>query len=303
MPAVGSEDAQVVLVIEAQNQLAECIVDIPRNKSFLRNVPRKEMSTSELNSGRDSTPAIGIEQSSWELRLDKPPLRNGEWVFGSSEDPKICDIQLAADQRSGVSRRQFKIFHNFNSRMLLIGNLSRRGTYIRTRGEFDPLRATMVVEPSQSYVIRAGALQVAIILPDRTKEMQLQHVKYLERFMDTYRNQVQESSAVSDLVKSMDKPTPALVSKGNFDLVLKGDIGQGYFGLVQLGIQKTTGEVFAVKVIDKKKLRAHFDDADKRLANEKALAVKVIHVSAIKRHWRGRFDANLTRQMLCSFTR
>ena len=33
MPAVGLEDAQVVLVIEAQNQLAECIVDIPRNKS------------------------------------------------------------------------------------------------------------------------------------------------------------------------------------------------------------------------------------------------------------------------------
>ena len=39
------------------------------------------------------------------------------------------------------------------------------------------------------------------------------------------------------------------------DYILKEDIGEGNFGKVKLGISKTTGEKYAIKIINKEQIK------------------------------------------------
>ncbi|MCJ1304537.1 hypothetical protein MMC08_007350 [Hypocenomyce scalaris] len=261
------DHSQTVVLITSNSEKTIKEFRSPRNTKYLV-VPRVEVVAERDNAKdhqdaeRDSdTPDPHIvPQPFLRISLDVPPKDISQgWVFGS--DPARCDIILgekkegekkeSEDKEPGIRRVHFRINFNWDSRALILYNMSKQCTVLT-----DHIENTLILQKDHQRVlperkttpIEVGVFSMTAKLPSRNEE----HEHAYERCWQHYRRQAErEPPGLSQLQvgSQSETTTPQIVrgpvSKGSY--ILGNVIGRGSFGVVCFATQNITGDVVAVK--------------------------------------------------------
>ncbi|CAK7891434.1 serine/threonine-protein kinase Rad53p [[Candida] anglica] len=157
----------------------------------------------------------------FDLNIDKP---SKVWVFGRNQD---CDVVLTSCTR--LSNRHFKLWFNQENTTVWIQDTSTNGTHLNNH---------RLVKGSNYILNQGDEIAVGVGVP---KDI----VKFVVLFADGY-NPSKSSSA---------NGTVATEDQGIYkDFIVKNEIiGQGAFATVKKVIERSTGESYAVKIINRRK--------------------------------------------------
>jgi serine/threonine/tyrosine protein kinase RAD53 len=164
----------------------------------------------------------------YDFNVDDKKTINGKktWIFGRSQD---ADIQLNSSSR--LSNKHFKIWLNITDNSLWIQDTSTNGSHLNN---------TRLVKGSNYMLNQGDEVAVGVGIP---KDV----VKFVVLFSDRYNpTKLPSSSGSSHSV---------LKDEGIYkDYIIKNEtIGQGAFATVKKAVQRSTGNSYAVKIINRRK--------------------------------------------------
>lgn len=239
---INVDPATTVLLVESRNALAEAALG-----NFVVR-PNVEENPPALSTCREETPFLSSARTVCALLLTDKLREPLIWIFGS--DPEVSDFQLATDKVTGVSGRHFCITYNWDSECLLLFNLSRHHTFMRSSklGENLMVRDSSIIPSGENITIEAGIVSLSIYMPERGSHR------------DTFDKALRRALAVVE-------PAGPRIATFGFDRHLKetplaipgkrdgthylikeeGDIGKGTFGTVSKALDYVTGNLYAAK--------------------------------------------------------
>lgn len=245
---VNVDLATTVLLIESKNSPAEAALELPRNGGFVVQ-PDVEETPQALSAGREETPFINSAKAVCALLLTDKLREPFIWVFGSNLEK--CDFQLATTSKgTGVSGRHFCITYNWESKSLLLVNLSRHHTLMRSPklGRDIMVRDSRIIPSNEDTTVEAGIVSLSIHIPERGK-----HQDTFDKALSTYLDDVEP--AIPRIAKfDSDRPsqeTPLVIlgkrKQTHYLIEKEGDIGKGTFGTVSKALDIVTGNLYAAK--------------------------------------------------------
>lgn len=258
-----------ILSISPMSSAAEDAFQLDHNKSRLKPIdpPPSLEEMPKGSTSREPTPFVLPRVPKLLLSTDNKPsdLLQG-YVFGS--DKGTCDVLLDSNNRRGVSGRHFRIDHRWDTRTLMLHNISQHGTTM----ELDTAsKTTKRVQLSHmihgSVTVVAGEVTLLVTVPQRC-EYQHAYDANLNRYYEQVKSaipRVQQLGIQSSLME-----TPGTV-RGQIHYVLTDEIGRGGFGMVFRAVDASSGTLYAAKQFSKK------CDA-KAVANEIQVLRDISHV-------------------------
>lgn len=161
-----------------------------------------------------------------------------EWIFG--RNGSACDFELAS-RSNRISNKHFRIWINMKSSNLMIQDLSTNGTWVNNEK----------LVKGTNYILQQGdEISVGNGVP-------LDVIKYIVVFP--------RIGSHDNLVSS-----PSIETENSIhnDFFVKDEvIGSGAFATVKKAIERSSGETFAVKIINKKKaLTGGIESVNRELA-------------------------------------
>ncbi|PNY27177.1 Protein kinase-like domain protein [Tolypocladium capitatum] len=167
------------------------------------------------------------------------------WVGGSSPDSDDCDLQLAKDNRTGVSRRHFRIDISPGGRCPRLTNLSRNAIRIHGAGGTIILDQEESVDIISRVTIDLGQVLVRAWRPVLSREQERRYNTNVENFHREFMNALPKP-AVASMAPTLD------IRFGLNNAVYKreeeGYTGAGSFASVMKVKELRTGKSFAAKV-------------------------------------------------------
>lgn len=154
---------------------------------------------------------------------DLHPNEKKSWLAGRHSN---CDIVLASSSR--ISNYHFKVWFNPSDKTLWIQDTSTNGTHLNNN---------RLVKGSNYILNQGDEISVGVGIP---KDV----VKFVVLFTDEYNPTLVSTSINGDSKK-----------EGIYkDFIIKNDtIGQGAFATVKKAIERSTGDSYAVKIINRRK--------------------------------------------------
>lgn len=112
------------------------------------------------------------------------------WTFGSSDDTDLCDIQLAKDNTSGVSRRHFRIDLSPLSHKPRFTSLSRNPVQLRInendRLYFVTFNSLGHIDITSSVEVDLGEIQLRLWRPTLTAPATRKYRRNVEKFSQEF---------------------------------------------------------------------------------------------------------------------
>lgn len=162
----------------------------------------------------------------FDLNKAKPTKSSGlgskkTWVFGRNSE---CDVVLSTCTR--LSNKHFKLWYSLNDNTLWIQDTSTNGTH---------LNGNRLVKGSNYIVNQGDEISVGIGVP-----------KDVIRFVVLFSDKYNPSNSVNNSV---------IKDEGIYkDFVIKNEtIGQGAFATVKKVVERSTGDSYAVKIINRRR--------------------------------------------------
>lgn len=168
------------------------------------------------------------------------------WVAGSSADTDACDLQLAENNQTGISRRYFKIDIDPSTRDPRVTGLSKKAlriidgdrTVVRGQGEY--------LQISRPVTIDLGAVSFRAWRP---KLKTAQDRLYRKRALDFSRELMDSAPKYFPPLESQPDTVTSNVRYGMNDAVYvnKGVEAKGMSASVMMVEERTSGEIFGAK--------------------------------------------------------
>lgn len=177
-----------------------------------------------------------------------PKAGTGGYIVG--RDPELCDIVISGAR--GVSNMHLAIQFNWNSRFIVIRNLSRYETVLDINGEAVRLtnsesRNTRSIIPTDRPIIYLGAIGFKLV----QRRHDANYCKSFSTFYKACQEQDLREKPDQDVVQNI-SPLPDTIFqavriglKGRYTLT--DSIGSGQFGHVYECVDRQTGNIFAAK--------------------------------------------------------
>ena len=224
---------------------------------------------------REETPSVEPRTVLAVLRTDHYPFDPLlGWVFGSDEE--TCDV-LIGTRDQGVSRKHFRIDHNWRTMTLVLTNISTHGTHMidPETGDSHRITTSRAIFGTEQHRITLGAVNLTLRIPSRNQAQQAGYSLSIQRLGQEV---VQATPSIRGLnIQSTGAVTPAVVGRKR-KFVLRGVIGNGAMATVYKAIDAETGDLFAAKEYDfGDKLEARL----RSMRNEVKILQKLKHVSSL----------------------
>ena len=120
------------------------------------------------------------------------------WVFGSSEDSDICDLQLAIDNSTGISRRHFRIDLSLDVHRPRLTVLSRNAVRITADDRTVTLYEGQSLDLISAVTIDLGAVTMRAWSPILSIEEQVRYHINAERFNQDFLDGLQRIPLKTD---------------------------------------------------------------------------------------------------------
>ncbi|RBR04170.1 uncharacterized protein FIESC28_11619 [Fusarium coffeatum] len=170
------------------------------------------------------------------------------WVFGSSSDPDICDVQLAKDNSTGISRRHFRIDTEPRTGSPRITVLSRSGVVrLVDQGRVLSLERDKSTEISRMVTLDLGAVSFVVWRPELTEAEQR---RYAAQALKWSKEVV---AAIATYIPPLNSQPETVTSnvrygKNNAVYVNEGGVeGRGMTASVMRIYERTSGLVYGAK--------------------------------------------------------
>jgi hypothetical protein len=262
----------IVLQITALNREAITALSHPHNKAFLISIELSDQKPVPRRT-REATPSTSSRSVRALLRTDCYPFDpQFGWVFGREDEE--CDFFLGTREQ-GVSRKHFRVDHNWQSMTLVLTNMSSNGTRWTSpaTGQVERVMTSRAILPGEQYNISAGAIDLILQIPPRDEDQQALYDSNIHRLRMEVENAMPTMNGLR--VQPPGKVTPMIVgSKRKF--VLQKVIGTGAMALVHRAVDFETGDVYAAKEY---KLDEHTDFHLLSMLNEIKILQGLKHVS------------------------
>lgn len=172
------------------------------------------------------------------------------WVVGRNIE---CDIILTSSTR--LSNRHFKLTCNFNDNTLWIQDLSTNGTHVN---------GNRLVKGSNYLINQGDEIAVGVGVP---KDV----IKFIISFSDSFNTSNSNNNSI-------------LKDEGIYkDFIIKNEtIGQGAFATVKKAIERSTGDSYAVKIINRRKALSTSNDNLLGVERELKILRKLDHTNIVK---------------------
>lgn len=239
--------ATTVLLINGSE--SEPTFTLPYNISF--RISDEETSDEHTPSrDREGTPFVCLSKIWLVLTTTRKPFDPLlGWVFGSNEE--LCDLVIDANCMHGVSGRHFRIHHDWESKSLVLTNISRHGTKMSSpsiglRGKTISGCGTWRIRPDEQTKIEAGRRSITVEIPCRG----VFQSKYDDNLGSYYR-EVQEAVPRIGRLKFhgslVETPLVARGEQTRSQYTLQEEIGKGTFATVFKAFDPSTKRVYAAK--------------------------------------------------------
>jgi hypothetical protein len=271
-----------VLSLVPRNTDAFESLGIPQNKPYLAREPNDGPQPKRKRIERDTTPYVKQDIVKISVQIDKIPQANtDQWSFGS--DPKLCDYLLDTGKGRGVSGKHFLVYHNWESRVLMIKNLSSSNPLI-LRDQDDDKTSIRQGEtralPFPGCHLEVGLLTFKMEIPDRGIE-QRPYDQKLEEFRIRTKDAIPALENLS--FNKRGKTTPAVgkhlsgltVTSRKYSRLSR--LGCGATGSVFKGIHLESGNMVALKDF-------HDRTTAERISNEIRVLKSIKHVRNVLTH-------------------
>lgn len=243
--------SKTVLSLEPGQKSDECL-QLTKNKPFItRDGPAVK------RGDRDGTPLLTPSKFKITVQTDNLPKRKPKgWIFG--RDNKLCDYQLDADEKRGVSREHFEICHNWDTQALMIINLSDHPLVIQVGDDSDTItqgqRRALCHARS---VIEVGELMFTLDIPNRG-QLQSAYDENLQNYRKIAQQYIPDLSSLAVEKGGTDTPavTGPLATSTSTSLPkyhCRRTLGHGASGTVQLALDRWTGFLVALKEFSRKR--------------------------------------------------
>ncbi|OAP62697.1 hypothetical protein AYL99_01924 [Fonsecaea erecta] len=267
----------VVLELTAVNSDAITSFRHPDNEAFLVPVEPSDQEPVHRRA-REGTPLANSQSVRAFLRTDcypYDPLLG--WVFGRKDEEEECDFFLGTKEQ-GVSRKHFRIDHNWKAMTLILTNMSGHGTKWASPDarNSDRVMTSRAILPGEQYSISAGAVELILQIPARGEDEQANFDSNIGRL----RLEVEEATPTMNGLK-IEPPgpiTPLVVGRQR-RFVLQNVIGSGAMALVYKAVDFETGDVYAAKAY---KLAENTDLHLLSMLNEIKILQKLEHRNIIE---------------------
>ncbi|KAF2158472.1 hypothetical protein M409DRAFT_38227 [Zasmidium cellare ATCC 36951] len=184
------------------------------------------------------------------------------WILGSSDDPDVCDIQLAKDNRSGISRRHLRIDLSPGSHNPRFTNISKNPVQVhvdadeRKRDRTVVLNQTDSLELTSPITIDLGEITFRVWQPSLSASGKRNYRANAEKFSKEFMESLPRPSGYTDpSVGASTFHVRLGQHKAVYKLEQTGTSSAGTFASVMRVNELHSGEVFAAKV-------PHFKMAD-----------------------------------------
>ena len=263
----------VVLQLTALNHEAVATLTHPCNEAFL--VPTASSVSKPMpRYARETTPLASNEPVRAMLRTDQYPFDPLlGWIFG--RDSEECDFFLGTMEQ-GISRRQFRIDHNWKAKTLVLINMSGNGTSWTNpeTGEVERVLTSRAILPGEQCNISAGVVDLVLRIPPRSEDQQASYDDSINQIC------VEVEAATPTInglkIQAPGTATPMIVGRKR-KFVLQNIIGTGAMALVYRATDYETGDTFAAKEY---KLSENFEQHLSSMLNEIKILKKLKHVSS-----------------------
>ena len=267
--------ATTVLLINGNE--AEPAFKLPHNSSF--RICDDEPSEHIRSRDREGTPFIRLRKIWLVLTTTRKPFDPlSGWIFGS--DDELCDLVLDEDSTHGVSGKHFRIDHHWESKSLILTNISRHGTKLSSpsiglRGKTITGSGTWRIRPDEQTTIEAGRSSITIEVP-RRGVYQSEYDDNLEAYFREVQKAVPQFRALRFHGSLIETPLVARGEQTRSQYVLQEEIGRGAYATVFKAFDPSTNQVYAAK-----KVSYEYSPAEINILR------RVSHVSLFKfAHWR-----------------
>jgi hypothetical protein len=170
------------------------------------------------------------------------------WVIGSDSDSDKCDVQVAENNQTGISRRHFRIDISPVTRNLRITVLSNCRIRIRDGDRILLCRPSDPTEFSRPVTIDLGAVTFLAWCPSRTAAERREYGRWAKDFSEDILR------AVPRYIPSIETRHPETVTRnirwGRDGSVYVNEWGGGSRGMsasVMMVKERTTGKIFGAK--------------------------------------------------------
>ena len=246
---------------------------LPHNNSFRicdnetseEHVPLRE---------REGTPFVRLQKMWLVLTTSRKPFDPLlGWVFGSDDD--LCDLVLDIDSTQGVSGRHFRIDHDWESKSLILTNMSRHGTKLSSpsiglRGKVISGSGTWRIRPDEQTTVEAGKSSITVEIP-RRGGYQTEYDDNLEAYYQEVQKAVPHVGRLRFHSSLVETPLVARGERTRSQYILQEEIGRGAFATVFKAFDPSTKRVYAAK-----KLTYEHSSAELNILS------KVSHVSLLR---------------------
>ncbi|KAL6887143.1 hypothetical protein HDV57DRAFT_349730 [Trichoderma longibrachiatum] len=224
--AVSVDLSDIVLLI-GNVEGTDDILDLSENKRFEYLRPG-EVSDTEA-SWRGGQPSVELTGPFLCFVFGLHMFTPGGWICGSLSDSERCDVQLAENNKSGVSRRHFRI-----------------DIHSDTRTKPILLYSAEEVDIDTPVVIELGTVQLRAWRPLLSREQKRRYKRNAQKFHQEYLSALPRSAATTTSLPTLD------IRFGLFrNSVYKregDDLGRGSFASVAKVRELRSGDLFAAKV-------------------------------------------------------
>lgn len=245
---MASIDFATTVILINGNE-AEPAFTLPHNNSF--RIYDDETSGERIHSrDREGTPFVRLRKTWLVLTTTRKPFDPlVGWVFGS--DDELCDLVLDVNSAQGVSGKHFRIDHDWESRSVILTNMSRHGTKLISpsigfRGKMISGSSTWRIRPDEQTTIEAGGSSITVEVP-RRGVCQGEYDENLEAYYREVQEAVPQVGRLGFHGSLIETPLVARGERTQSQYVLQEEIGRGAYGIVYKAFDPSTERVYAVK--------------------------------------------------------
>ncbi|KAI0548505.1 kinase-like domain-containing protein [Xylaria curta] len=241
--------------------------------------PNVQPSSSKEDDTEDGskTPARQMKPRSL-MRVTMDPIHDPAdsqkgFVFGSDEHK--CDVLLDKSQARGVSRKQFAILLDWDTRTLTLENMSSQGTDIesRTFGDFH-LEETLKLHENEIVNFRLGQFDIEIRIPGHSSHRDI----FFKNWAEYRARLLSKLPVLQKLALKSNTKTGATISD---DYILGPRLGRGTQASVYSAKERKSGDECAIK---------RFHDVGRYNAREVAIASQLKHPHIIQTYSAHTYD-------------